>query len=65
MEEIITDDEVIAEIFNEFYVNIVPNLKISMENEFDTEFFRTEDPVLNAVNKYKKPSKYHHDKRKN
>ena len=53
VEEIITDDKAIAEIFNEFYVNIVPNLKISMENNFDTEFVKTENPVLNAVNKYK------------
>ena len=53
IEEIITDDKAIAEIFNEFYVNIVPNLKISMENNFDTEFVKTENPVLNAVNKYK------------
>ena len=53
VEEIITDDKAIAEIFNEFYVNIVPNLKISMENNFDTEFVKTENPVLNVVNKYK------------
>ena len=53
VEEIMTDDKAIAEIFNEFYVNIVPNLKISMENNFDTEFVKTENPVLNAVNKYK------------
>ena len=53
VEEIITDDKAISEIFNEFYVNIVPNLKISMENNFDTEFVKTENPVLNAVNKYK------------
>ena len=53
VEKIITDDKAIAEIFNEFYVNIVPNLKISMENNFDTEFVKTENPVLNAVNKYK------------
>ena len=33
-DEIITDDKAIAEI----YVNIVPNWKISMENNFDTEF---------------------------
>ena len=53
VEEIITDDKAIAEIFNEFYVNIVPNLKISMENNFDNEFVKTENPFLNAVNKYK------------
>ena len=53
VEEIITDDKAIAEIFNEFYVKIVPNLKISMENNFDTEFVKTENPVLNAVNIYK------------
>ena len=53
VEEIITDDKAVAEFFNEFYGNIVPNLKISMENHFDTEFVKTENPVLNVVNKYK------------
>ena len=31
----------------------MPDLKISMENNFDTEFVKTENPALNAVNKYK------------
>ena len=53
VEEIITDDKAIAEIFKEFYVDIVPNLKISMENNFDKEFVKTENPVLSVVNKYK------------
>ena len=39
----------IAEVFNKFFINIVPNMKISMENDFDTNYLKTEDPVSNAI----------------
>ena len=38
-------------MFNRFFIKIVPNLKISMENDFDTNFLETKDPVLNAISK--------------
>ena len=40
-------------MFNRFFINIVLNLKISIENDFDTNLLKTEDPVLNAIVKYK------------
>ena len=52
-EETISEDKAIAEVSNKFFVNIVPNLKISVENDFDTNFLKTQDPVLNAVSKHK------------
>ena len=36
-----------------FFVNIAPNLEISVENELDTDFSDTSDHVLTAVSKYK------------
>ena len=50
-EEIISEDKAIAEVFNNFFINIVQNLKISIENDFDTNFLKAEDPVLNAISK--------------
>ena len=52
-EEIISDDKDVAEIFNNFFVNIVPNLKIPTNHGFGTDFLKTDEPVLNAINKYK------------
>ena len=46
-EEIISKDKAITEVFNKFFINIVPNLKIPMENDFDTNFLKTKYPVLN------------------
>ena len=45
--------EAIAEVFNKCFINIVPNLKISIENDFDTSFIPTEDLLQNAISKYR------------
>ena len=52
-EEIISEDKAIAEVFNKFFIDIVSNLKISIENDFDTSFSPTEDLVQNAISKYR------------
>ena len=52
-EKIISDDKEIAQVFNEFFINIVPNLNITMDHFQNPDFQRTKNPVLNAVNKYK------------
>ena len=52
-EEITSDEEKVAEIFNNFFVNIVPNLKIPNNHNCDMDFQKTDDPVLNAINKYR------------
>ena len=52
-EEIISEDKAIAEVFNKFFIDIVPNLKISIDNDFDTSFIPTEGLVQNAISKYR------------
>ena len=52
-EEIISEDKAIAKVFNKSFINIVPNLKIPIENDFDTSFIPTEDLVQNAISKYR------------
>ena len=52
-EEIISEGKAIVEVFNNSFINIVPNLKISIENDFDTSFIPTEHLVQNAISKYR------------
>ena len=42
-----------AEVFNKFFVNIVPDLKIPASHNYNKDFQKTNDPVLNAISKYK------------
>ena len=35
------------------FVNIVPNLKIPNNHNCNVDFQKTDDPVLNAINKYR------------
>ena len=50
----ISDDKDVAETFNEFLVNIVPNLKIPTNHDFETHLRESGDPDINAINKYEK-----------
>ena len=52
-EVMISEDKVIAEVFNRFSINTVPNLKIAMVNDFDINFLQSEGSVLNSFSKYK------------
>ena len=52
-EEIISDEEKVAEIFPNFFVNIVSNLKIASNYKCNMDFQGTDDLVLNTINKYK------------
>ena len=47
--EVISDKENIAKMFNNFFVNILPNSNIPTKMDFE----KTDDPVLNAISKYK------------
>ena len=49
----ITEDQAVAEVFNKFFINIVPNLKISTDHGYDNDFIATDDQVKNAVNKFR------------
>ena len=55
-EKIITEDQAIAEVFNKFFINIVPNLKISTDHGYDNDFIATDDQVTNAVDKFRNHS---------
>ena len=52
-EKKLSDDKAITKVFNMFFINIVPNLKILVENNIDHNFTETDDLVLNAINKFK------------
>ena len=43
----------IAERFNEFFVNIVPSLKISPKENYKTDVGNDNEPNLNFINKFK------------
>ena len=55
-EEIISDDNQLAHIFNHFFSNAVKSLNIDYFEHFsfDCVFSENEDPVLNAIEKYSK-----------
>ena len=55
-EKIITEDQAVAEVFNKFFINIVPNLKISTDHGYDNDFIATDDQVINTVNKFRNHS---------
>ena len=41
------------EVFNNFFINIVPNLKKPTNHNYDTDFLVTNDQVANALNKFR------------
>ena len=54
-EKIITEDQAVAEVFNKFFTNIVPNLKISTVHGYN-DFIATDCLVINAVKFRNHPS---------
>ena len=54
VKKFISNDYVISETFNECFANIVPNLKMIPSKNFQTTVqCGTENPVQNAINKFK------------
>ena len=51
-EEFVENDEKIANIFNEYLVNIVPNLEIDIDSEYLCPTVDIVDPVDKAIKKY-------------
>ena len=41
-----------AEVFDKFFINIVPNVKIPTNHNYDIDFLVTNDQVANALNKF-------------
>ena len=49
----ISADQVVAEVFNKFFINVVLNLKITINHNYDIDFLVTNDQVVNALNKFR------------
>ena len=49
----ISEGQAVAKVFNKFFINIVPNLKILTNHNYDTDFLLTNDQVANALNKFR------------
>ena len=52
-EKVISEDQAVAEVFNKFFINILQNLKIPTNPNYDTDFLVTNDQVANALNKFR------------
>ena len=52
-DEIISDCQPVAELFNKFFANIVKELNLVIDNEFLVNADHIGDPVQNAIKKYK------------
>ena len=52
-EKVISEDQAVVEVFNKFLINIVPNLKIPTDHNYDTDFLVTNDQVAIALNKFR------------
>ena len=57
-EKIITEDQVVAEVFYKIFINIVPNSKISTDHDhgYDNDCISTDNQVTNAVNRFRNHS---------
>ena len=47
VEKVISNDMAIAGTFNEFFVSIVPSLKISPKENYETDLGNDNEPILN------------------
>ena len=52
-DEIISDCQPVAELFNKFFADIVKELNLVIDNEFLVNVDHIEDPVQKAIAKYK------------
>ena len=53
IEEVISNYYDVSETLNNFFENIVPNLKIIPSENFEsTTLYKTENPVQKAINKF-------------
>ena len=50
--KLIKGEEEVTNIFNDFFVNIVPNLDIRTQHEFFNKTHNSKDPIANAISKY-------------
>ena len=55
-EKIITEDQAVANVFSKYFINFVPNFKISTGHGYDNDFIATDDQVTDTVNKFRNHS---------
>ena len=55
-DDVISDNDKIADIFNDFFTNLVKNLNITVSGDILCEANNIRDSVLKAIEKYKKHS---------
>ena len=53
VEKVISDNREIAEILNDFFVNIVPSLKIFPRENYEIDVGNHYEPILNYISKFK------------
>ena len=53
VEKVISEDMKIAEMSNDFFVNIVHSLKISPKENYETYVGNDDEPILNYIHKFK------------
>ena len=51
--EKVSKDQMVAEFFNMFFINIVPNFKIPINYNYGTDFILTIDQIANVLNKFR------------
>ena len=49
----ISEDQAVARVSNKFFINIVLNLKIPTNHDYDTDFLVTNGQAANALNKFR------------
>ena len=50
----VSDNGKIAAVFNDFFINVVKNLNVTVSGNILCEANKMKDPVLKAIEKYKK-----------
>ena len=54
--KLVRNEQEVANIFNDFFVNIVPNLGINTEHDFLNTTYISHNPIENAISKYENHS---------
>ena len=52
-EKVISDDREITETFSDFFVNVVPSLKILLKENYKVDVGNDNELILNSINKIK------------
>ena len=53
VEKVISDDREIAVTFNDFFVKVVPSLKMSPKENYDADVENDNELIINYISKFK------------